>query len=564
MTTPTRRPAARQRRRRAPARRRDPQAHVHCSCRTPTRGCRRWPSRSPPAQRDDLRQGAEPHRLDRRAHPLLHRHPPLAPGQDTVDEFLFGNRTGFCEQISTVAGRDAALRSASRHAKRSGTCPGPTTPSPTSTTSQAKDAHAWVQVWFPGYGWQSFDPTAVVPLANPSPGSTLAARRAPARCAPAVDPHRRRPRRRRSSSHAVVRRRRRARHVGRSWRRGASSGPGRRAGRPRRPDETLSSSTPPPSTTWPATARGRGRRWPWWWRPAPTEATTVGPTTTARPTPASASARGAAMALGRQSRPARSPLAPPTRRRRGRGWRCGSVASARQGQRLVEARPRLEQRAVPHQLAGTAEAQGGGEPARRARRGRRSGPRRRTRRPRRRRRRDRGWPITWILMSYWSDQKYGTGEYGVGVGPRPPAGCGPPPRPARRRWSSARCGCGHPGARRTSGPRRRPPPRRRRRAAWRRPPRRWRARGPSRPTSPWSGTTPMPDHHDIGVDHACRRRARRRSTAPLRGRHPGAQRRRHPPRCAARRRGRRAARRTPRPSRLRARAPAAGQGPRPR
>jgi hypothetical protein len=39
---------------------------------------------------------------------------------------------------------------------------------------QAKDAHAWVQVWFPGYGWQNFDPTAVVPLANPSPGSVLA------------------------------------------------------------------------------------------------------------------------------------------------------------------------------------------------------------------------------------------------------------------------------------------------------------------------------------------------------------------------------------------------------
>ena len=28
----------------------------------------------------------------------------------------------------------------------------------------ANDAHAWVQVWFPGYGWQNFDPTAVVPL----------------------------------------------------------------------------------------------------------------------------------------------------------------------------------------------------------------------------------------------------------------------------------------------------------------------------------------------------------------------------------------------------------------
>jgi transglutaminase-like putative cysteine protease len=38
---------------------------------------------------------------------------------------------------------------------------------------QAKDAHAWVQVWFPGYGWQNFDPTANVPLSNPTPASVL-------------------------------------------------------------------------------------------------------------------------------------------------------------------------------------------------------------------------------------------------------------------------------------------------------------------------------------------------------------------------------------------------------
>ena len=36
----------------------------------------------------------------------------------------------------------------------------------------ANDAHAWVQVWFPGYGWQDFDPTAVVPAQAPSPGAT--------------------------------------------------------------------------------------------------------------------------------------------------------------------------------------------------------------------------------------------------------------------------------------------------------------------------------------------------------------------------------------------------------
>ena len=40
---------------------------------------------------------------------------------------------------------------------------------------QAKDAHAWVQVWFPGYGWQNFDPTADGPAGQP---------RRPGRCWP--------------------------------------------------------------------------------------------------------------------------------------------------------------------------------------------------------------------------------------------------------------------------------------------------------------------------------------------------------------------------------------------
>jgi protein-glutamine gamma-glutamyltransferase len=101
--------------------------------------------------------------------------PPLAPGQDTVDAFLFGSRTGYCEQISTSLA--VMLRSLGIPAREAvGYVPGPYNPITDLYEVQAKDAHAWVQVWFPGYGWQSFDPTAVVPLANPSPGSALLGR----------------------------------------------------------------------------------------------------------------------------------------------------------------------------------------------------------------------------------------------------------------------------------------------------------------------------------------------------------------------------------------------------
>ncbi|HXQ75268.1 MAG TPA: transglutaminaseTgpA domain-containing protein [Acidimicrobiales bacterium] len=98
--------------------------------------------------------------------------PPLPPGADTVDEFLFGNRTGFCEQISTAMA--VMLRSIGIPAREAvGYVPGSYNPITDLYEVQGKDAHAWVQVWFPHYGWQSFDPTAVVPLANPSPGLTL-------------------------------------------------------------------------------------------------------------------------------------------------------------------------------------------------------------------------------------------------------------------------------------------------------------------------------------------------------------------------------------------------------
>ncbi|MHB1776215.1 MAG: transglutaminase family protein [Acidimicrobiales bacterium] len=98
--------------------------------------------------------------------------PPLGPGQDTVTEFLFGDRRGYCEQISTALA--VMLRSLGVPAREAtGYVPGPYDPITDLYDVQARDAHAWVQVWFPHYGWQSFDPTAFVPAANPSPAAAL-------------------------------------------------------------------------------------------------------------------------------------------------------------------------------------------------------------------------------------------------------------------------------------------------------------------------------------------------------------------------------------------------------
>lgn len=97
--------------------------------------------------------------------------PPLPAGADTVNEFLFGTRVGFCEQISTSLA--VMLRTLGIPAREAvGYVPDSYNPVTDLYEVRAKDAHSWVQVWFPGYGWQSFDPTAAVPQANPSPGGT--------------------------------------------------------------------------------------------------------------------------------------------------------------------------------------------------------------------------------------------------------------------------------------------------------------------------------------------------------------------------------------------------------
>ena len=83
--------------------------------------------------------------------------PPLLPGQDAVDQFLFGSRVGYCEQISTSLA--VMLRTLGVPAREAiGYVPGPFDPLSDLYEIQAKDAHAWVQVWFPGVGMAELRP----------------------------------------------------------------------------------------------------------------------------------------------------------------------------------------------------------------------------------------------------------------------------------------------------------------------------------------------------------------------------------------------------------------------
>jgi transglutaminase-like putative cysteine protease len=98
--------------------------------------------------------------------------PPLPEGADAVDQHLFVDRRGFCEQIATSTA--VMLRSVGVPARvADGFVPGDESLLGGEFTVTAKDAHAWVEVWFPGVGWQAFDPTASVPLAGEYDTSAL-------------------------------------------------------------------------------------------------------------------------------------------------------------------------------------------------------------------------------------------------------------------------------------------------------------------------------------------------------------------------------------------------------
>jgi transglutaminase-like putative cysteine protease len=88
--------------------------------------------------------------------------PAAPPGQDVVDYFLFDARGGFCSyyasamtvmlRLQGVPARIVTGFAASEYIRERGALRVP-----------ASAAHAWVEVYFPGYGWIEFEPTSSQP-----------------------------------------------------------------------------------------------------------------------------------------------------------------------------------------------------------------------------------------------------------------------------------------------------------------------------------------------------------------------------------------------------------------
>ncbi len=86
--------------------------------------------------------------------------PPVL-GRDSIDDFLFETRLGFCEHYA--AAFVVLMRAVGIPARVvTGYQGGEINPVDGNLTVRQSDAHAWSEVWLPGRGWKRVDPTAVV------------------------------------------------------------------------------------------------------------------------------------------------------------------------------------------------------------------------------------------------------------------------------------------------------------------------------------------------------------------------------------------------------------------
>ena len=107
--------------------------------------------------------------------------PVPAPGADAVDDFLFVSNAGFCEQFASAEvillrsrGVPARMVTGLAYGHVHDGADGADSADSGLRRMLVSDAHAWVEVWYPGVGWSSSDPTAGSALATGGGLSLLA------------------------------------------------------------------------------------------------------------------------------------------------------------------------------------------------------------------------------------------------------------------------------------------------------------------------------------------------------------------------------------------------------
>ena len=86
---------------------------------------------------------------------------PPALGRESVDEFLFDSRRGYCEHYASAF--VVLMRALDIPARVvTGYQGGEINPVDGFLEVRQRDAHAWAEVWLPGQGWLRVDPTAAV------------------------------------------------------------------------------------------------------------------------------------------------------------------------------------------------------------------------------------------------------------------------------------------------------------------------------------------------------------------------------------------------------------------
>ncbi len=96
-----------------------------------------------------------------REQPFYYTLSPAPLGQDTLDDFLFNSREGFCENYASATA--FLLRAAGIPARVViGYLGGEENPLGNYLLVRQSEAHAWVEVWLEGHGWFRVDPTAAV------------------------------------------------------------------------------------------------------------------------------------------------------------------------------------------------------------------------------------------------------------------------------------------------------------------------------------------------------------------------------------------------------------------